>query len=59
MVQAVLDDCKDLAIARRLDITEHTVHTHFTRLYAKLGVSSRVELVVRVFAEHLRTPRPL
>lgn len=53
IVQCVFDDRKELAIATDLDISPHTVHTYLERLYRKLGVSSRVELVVRVFEEHL------
>lgn len=34
------------AIAKELKITERTVKAHASRLYEKLGVSSRVELIV-------------
>jgi len=53
IVQSVFDDRSELAIAHELGISSHTVHTHFERLYHKLGVASRVELVVRIVAEHL------
>ena len=49
LVQGVFDDLKESAIAAELGISRHTVHTHFQRLYQKLGVSSRVMLVIRVF----------
>jgi len=52
-VQAVFDDQNESRIARSLGISAHTVHTHIERVYRKLGVSSRVTLVVRVFVEHL------
>lgn len=45
----ILADQKELAIARRIGISIHTVHTHLERLYRKTGVASRVELVVRVY----------
>lgn len=45
----ILEDEKELAIATRLRISEHTVHTHLERLYQKLGVSSRVRLVACLF----------
>ena len=52
IVQYVMSDLKETAIASRLDISSHTVHTHMKRLYAKLGVASRVELILRVFREY-------
>ncbi|TQM64632.1 helix-turn-helix transcriptional regulator [Humibacillus xanthopallidus] len=36
------------AIARRLYISPHTVNTHLRHVFAKLGVSNRVELAVMV-----------
>lgn len=54
IVQAVFDDLKESAIAGRLGISAHTVHTHLERLYRKVGVNSRATMIVRVFAEHLR-----
>ena len=52
VTQGVLEDLKESAIARRLGISRHTVHTHIERIYHKLTVSSRVQLVVRVVAEY-------
>jgi DNA-binding NarL/FixJ family response regulator len=54
ILKAVFEDQKEHCIAANLGISSHTVHTHLERLYRKLRVSSRVGLVVRVFAEHLR-----
>jgi len=45
-------------IARKLRVTEHTVSNYLFRIYEKLGVSSRVELVLYVF-KHGRTPEGL
>ena len=53
IVQGVFDDQKEEAIASELGISRHTVHTHLERLYHKLSVRSRVELLVRVFAEYV------
>ena len=53
IVQCIFDDHVEARIALELGISEHTVHTHVERLYRKLGVSSRCELLVSVFAEHL------
>lgn len=44
----VFQDVKESVIARNLGISIHTVHTHLERLYRKLGVSSRVQLVVKL-----------
>lgn len=57
IVQGVFDDLKEAAIAGRLGISSHTVHTHLERLYRKLGVSGRNTLIVVVFAELLRIIR--
>lgn len=50
IVRCIFDDQKELAIADTLDISTHTVHNHVARLYHKLHVTSRVELVIRVMA---------
>jgi len=55
VVRLCFDDLKESAIAGILAISSHTVHTHVGRLYTKLGVRSRTELLVRVFAESQRT----
>ena len=54
IVPALLDDRKGTAIAAHLGISRHTVHTHTERLYRKMGITSRVELVRRIFVEYLR-----
>ncbi len=53
VVQCVFDDKTEAAAALELSISSHTVHSHLTRVYRKLGVRTRCELVVRVFAEYL------
>ena len=50
ILQCVVDDLKESAIAEALGVSPHTVHTHLERLYRKLGVSGRGAAVVRVFA---------
>ncbi len=49
----IFDDRKESDIAEHLGVSPHTVHTHLDRLYHKLGVRSRVELVVRIMTRFL------
>ena len=53
LVRGVFDDRTDFSIAAALGISQHTVHTHFERLYHKLRVGNRVQLVMRVMREFL------
>jgi DNA-binding CsgD family transcriptional regulator len=53
IVQGVFDDQKEEVIAYELGISPHTVNTYCRRLYGKLRVSSRPQLIVRVIAEYL------
>jgi ATP/maltotriose-dependent transcriptional regulator MalT len=53
VVVGVFDDLKEAAIASRLGISAHTVHTHLERLYRKLGVNGRGRMIIEVLAEHL------
>jgi DNA-binding CsgD family transcriptional regulator len=55
VVCGVFDDYKEEQIARELGISRHTVNTYLQRLYRKLRVGSRSQLIVRVIAEHLKT----
>ena len=59
IVSALFDDKKESAIATHLGISRHTVHTYTERLYRKMGVSSRVGLVRRIFVEYMSLARPL
>ena len=54
IVRAVFDDDKETAIAANLGISTHTVHTHLERIYHKLHVHDRVQLVRLVLGEFLR-----
>ena len=45
-------------IADRLYLSAHTVRDHVKAIFAKVGVSSRGELVARLFADHLRAHPP-
>ncbi len=54
VVQLVLEGRRTREIAVRLSVSEATVRTHLTHIYAKLGVRGRHELLARLAAE----PRP-
>jgi DNA-binding CsgD family transcriptional regulator len=43
-------------IAQRLFLSQHTVRDYVKRVFEKVGVSSRGELVARLFAEHYAEP---
>lgn len=49
IVGAILTSTKELTIARRIGMSPHTLRTHVERLYRKLRVSTRLELVVRLY----------
>jgi DNA-binding CsgD family transcriptional regulator len=58
IVQGIFDDRQEFAIADELKISVHTVHTHLERLYRKLGISSRVGLVLSILSEYLSSLPP-
>jgi DNA-binding NarL/FixJ family response regulator len=41
-------------IARKLELSEHTVKNHLFRVFERLGISSRVELVSYVLTSSKR-----
>jgi DNA-binding CsgD family transcriptional regulator len=43
-------------IAARLFLSQHTVRDHIKTVFDKVGVSSRAELVAKLFAEHYNAP---
>ena len=52
-------DEPEASMAHLLGISPHTVHTHLGRLYRKLGVASRAQVVLRVFDEYVARMPPL
>jgi len=50
VLRLVVADLKESEIAHRLSISTHTVHTYLDRMYRKLSVTSRLQLVLRMFA---------
>jgi DNA-binding CsgD family transcriptional regulator len=57
IVRAVFDGDTEKRTAERLGLSPHTVHTYLWRIYRKLRVQSREELLVRVFAEFRALPK--
>lgn len=54
ILRGVFDGRKETAIADDLGISSHTVHTHMERIYHKLDINGRLELVQFIIAEFLR-----
>ena len=55
IVQLVFRDFTDDAIAQSLQISVHTVHTYIGRIYRKLDIRSRTQLIIVVFETYLKT----
>ena len=54
ITRCVFNGLDEAAIARACGLSAHTVNTYFQRLYRKLGVSGREQLVLLVIARHLK-----
>lgn len=54
IVRRVFDDLSEAAIAHDLGLAPPTVHTYLRRLYRKLRVKSRGQLLTFIFREFLR-----
>lgn len=57
LVQGVCDGLDEPGMAARLDISTHTVRSHFERMYRKLGVTNRSGMLLRVFRTYLARRR--
>jgi DNA-binding NarL/FixJ family response regulator len=57
VVCGVADGLSNREIAHRLKLTEHTVKNYLFRIFDKLGVSSRVEVVLYAYGVVSRVPR--
>jgi DNA-binding CsgD family transcriptional regulator len=51
VVRCVAEGLTNREIAQRLKLTEHTVKNYLFRIFDKLGVSSRVEVVLYAFRQ--------
>jgi DNA-binding NarL/FixJ family response regulator len=54
VVHLVADGMKNREIAQRLKVKEHSVRNYIYRIFEKLGVSSRVELILYAFSQRER-----
>ncbi len=49
IVQHLFSGLGDKQIARQMDMSFHTVRTHMTRMFEKLQVADRQELILHIF----------
>ena len=50
VVRLIADGLKNREIAQRLKVKEHSIRNYIYRIFEKIGVSSRVELILYVFS---------
>ena len=50
VVHLVADGLKNREIAERLKVKEHSIRNYLYRIFEKLGVSNRVELILYAFS---------
>ena len=55
MVNLVVEGMKNREIARELHLTEHTISNYLYRIFEKLGVSGRVELILYTVSRRSQT----
>ena len=58
LVRLVADGLSNRDIARQLNLSEHTVKNYVFRVFEKLGVSNRVELVLYALSDSRRAEMP-
>jgi two-component system, NarL family, nitrate/nitrite response regulator NarL len=56
VLDLVIQGLKNREIGDRLFISDHTVRHHVAAIFAKLGVSSRLELILYAYRHHLSKP---
>ena len=57
VVRGIFDDKTEEGIAYDLGISAHTVHSYLIRIYQRLDVSSREQLLVYIFGRYLEQHR--
>lgn len=58
VVRLLMDGMSNRDIARSLDLSEHTIKNYLFRIFDKLGVSSRTELLLYAMSFRLNEPKP-
>jgi len=53
IVRGVFNSATEFAMGAELQVSAHTIHTHLNRLFHKLSVHTRSELILRVWKEFL------
>jgi DNA-binding CsgD family transcriptional regulator len=53
IVRGIFDNSKENRIAEQMNVSPYTVHEYLKRLYRKLDVSGRVQLVLVLVKNHL------
>jgi two-component system nitrate/nitrite response regulator NarL len=56
VVKLLMEGLPNREIARHLDLSEHTIKNYFFRIFDKLGVSSRTELLLYAMSSARRAP---
>jgi len=59
VVHLVADGMRNQEIANKLALSEHTIRNYLLRIYDKLGISSRVELVLYAVSGTDSPPMPI
>ena len=57
IIRGVFDNQTESALAENLGISGHTAHSHMNRIFRKLNVSTRTQMVVVVMGEMLALTR--
>ncbi len=50
IVELILRNCRDKQIAAEMKLKVPTVRTHLARMFQRIGVEDRMELVLAIFA---------
>jgi ATP/maltotriose-dependent transcriptional regulator MalT len=53
IVRNIFDNYTEMTIASNLRVSKHTIHSHLNRVFQKLRVTTRAQLVLRVMQEIL------